>query len=52
MFINDEQKNDYIKLVLGIYRHLKEWYESLKIKATNGKYKFKDKLVFDIRPGI
>ena len=52
MSINDEQKNDYIKLALGIHRHLKKWHESLKIKVANGRCKFKNGPVFNIRPGI
>ena len=50
--IDDEQKDDCIKLALGIHRHLKEWYESLKIKTANGKYEFKNKLIFNIKSGI
>ena len=52
MFINDEQKNDYIKLILNIYHYLKKWYESLKVRAANDKCEFKNKLIFDIKFGI
>ena len=38
MSINDKQENNCTKLILGIHRHLKEWYKSLKIRAINGRY--------------
>ena len=52
IFIDDEQKDNYIKFALGIHRHLKKWHESLKIRAINGRYKFKNKLIFNIKSGI
>ena len=52
IFINNEQEDDCIKLTLNIYRHLKEWYKFLKIRATNGKCEFKNKLIFNIKSGI
>ena len=52
IFIDNEQKDNYIKLALGIHHYLKEWYESLKIKVINGKYKLKDEPVFNIKFGI
>ena len=35
-----------------MHRHLKKWYKSLKIKVVNGRYEFKDGLIFDIRSDI